>query len=72
MGTPVLFEELTLDVALELAKTRGIIIFPVATTEAHGNHLPLGTEGRHQPFTMTPRETQFSEPLRSVTAPCRH
>jgi len=44
MGTPVLFEELTLDAALELAQTRGIIIFPVATTEAHGNHLPLGTD----------------------------
>lgn len=40
----VLWEELTLDKAAELAEKRGIIIFPVATTEAHGNHLPLGTD----------------------------
>ncbi|WP_312334343.1 creatininase family protein [Anaerospora hongkongensis] len=40
----VLWEELTLDDALELAEKRGIIIVPVATTEAHGNHLPLGTD----------------------------
>jgi len=44
MSEPVIFESLTLDVAVELAKTRGIIIFPVATTEAHGDHLPLGTD----------------------------
>ena len=44
MGKPVIYEELTLDHALELAEKRGIIIFPVATTEAHGNHLPLGTD----------------------------
>ncbi len=41
---PVIWEELTLDRALDLAEKRGIIIFPVATTEAHGNHLPLGTD----------------------------
>ncbi len=40
----VKWEELTLDTALDLADKRGIIIFPVATTEAHGNHLPLGTD----------------------------
>lgn len=40
----ILWEELTLDTALALAEKRGIIIFPVATTEAHGNHLPLGTD----------------------------
>lgn len=40
----VRWEELTLDTALDLAEKRGIIIFPVATTEAHGNHLPLGTD----------------------------
>lgn len=43
-GQAVLWEELTLDDALELAEKRGIIIVPVATTEAHGNHLPLGTD----------------------------
>lgn len=44
MSKPVIFEALTLDNAVELARTRGIIIFPVATTEAHGDHLPLGTD----------------------------
>jgi len=44
MTQPVIFESLTLDAAVELAKNRGIIIFPVATTEAHGDHLPLGTD----------------------------
>lgn len=44
MTQPVLFEELTLDAAVESAKTRGIIIVPVATTEAHGDHLPLSTD----------------------------
>jgi creatinine amidohydrolase/Fe(II)-dependent formamide hydrolase-like protein len=44
MSKPVIYEELTLDRALELAEKRSIIIFPVATTEAHGNHLPLGTD----------------------------
>jgi len=44
MPNPILFEELTLDLAVDLAKTRGIIIFPVATTEAHGDHLPLSTD----------------------------
>jgi len=44
MSKPIIWEELTLDTALELSKERGIIIFPVATTEAHGNHLPLGTD----------------------------
>lgn len=40
----IVWEELTLDAALDLAEKRGIIIFPVATTEAHGYHLPLGTD----------------------------
>ena len=40
----VKWEELTLDTALDLAEKRGIVIFPVATAEAHGNHLPLGTD----------------------------
>ncbi|MDQ7989515.1 MAG: creatininase family protein [Candidatus Dactylopiibacterium sp.] len=44
MSEPILFEELTLDAAVDLARTRGIIIFPVATTEAHGDHLPLSTD----------------------------
>lgn len=44
MSKPILFEELTLEEAVDLAKTRGIIIFPVATTEAHGDHLPLATD----------------------------
>jgi len=44
MSKPVIYEELTLDQALDLAEQRGIIIFPAATTEAHGNHLPLGTD----------------------------
>lgn len=40
----VLWEELQLDEALSLAENRGIAILPVATTEAHGDHLPLGTD----------------------------
>lgn len=44
MSEPIFFESLTLDAAVELATQRGIIIFPVATTEAHGEHLPLGTD----------------------------
>lgn len=44
MSEPVFFEALTLDAAVELAEKRGIVIFPVATTEAHGDHLPLGTD----------------------------
>jgi len=41
---PIRFEELTLDAALELAHTRGIVLVPAATTEGHGNHLPLATD----------------------------
>lgn len=44
MGDPVYWEELTLDAALSLAQARGIVILPAATTEAHGDHLPLGTD----------------------------
>ncbi|MBV5299294.1 MAG: creatininase family protein, partial [Rhodoferax sp.] len=44
MSEPVIFEALTVEAAVDLAKNRGIIIFPVATTEAHGDHLPLGTD----------------------------
>lgn len=40
----IIWEELAVDTAIKLAQQRGIIIFPVATTEAHGNHLPLGTD----------------------------
>lgn len=40
----VRFEELTLDKAQEIAEQRGIILVPVATTEGHGNHLPLSTD----------------------------
>jgi len=44
MPDPILFEEQTLDAAVELAHRRGIVIFPVATTESHGDHLPLATD----------------------------
>ena len=44
MKQPVCFEELTLDKALRLAQTRGIMLVPAATTEGHGNHLPLATD----------------------------
>ncbi len=44
MSSPIRFEELTVDAAADLAHVRGIIIFPVATTEAHGDHLPLCTD----------------------------
>ena len=44
MSKPIYWEELTLDVALGLADRRGIVILPAATTEAQGNHLPLGTD----------------------------
>lgn len=38
------FENLNLSDAIELAKTRGIMLVPVATTEGHGDHLPLKTD----------------------------
>ena len=38
------YEEQTLDVIVKLAKERGIIIVPAATTEGHGYHLPTGTD----------------------------
>ncbi len=38
------YEDLTLDQAVNAAKTRGIILVPAATTEGHGNHLPLSTD----------------------------
>ena len=44
MTEAIHYEDLSLDKALEAAEKRGIIIFPVATTEAHGTHLPLGTD----------------------------
>lgn len=44
MDKPILYEELTLDNAIHLAKTRGMIIVPAATTEVHGDHLPMGTD----------------------------
>ncbi|MEC5341993.1 creatininase family protein [Brenneria populi] len=44
MAEAIHFDELSLDQAVASAETRGIIILPVATTEAHGTHLPLGTD----------------------------
>ena len=44
MEQPVCFEELTLDRAMALAETRGIVLLPAATTEGHGYHLPLATD----------------------------
>lgn len=41
---PVILENLNLTEAVTLAKERGIILVPVATTEGHGNHLPLKTD----------------------------
>ena len=41
---PLRYEDLTLDKAKEIADTRGIILVPAATTEGHGNHLPLSTD----------------------------
>lgn len=41
---PVLFEEMNLTEAVTIAKERGIILVPVATTEGHGDHLPLSTD----------------------------
>lgn len=41
---PVIFENLNLTDAVSIAKARGIILVPVATTEGHGNHLPLKTD----------------------------
>lgn len=40
----VIFEDLNLSDAVALAKKRGIILVPVATTEGHGDHLPLKTD----------------------------
>jgi creatinine amidohydrolase/Fe(II)-dependent formamide hydrolase-like protein len=44
MAQPVRFEELTLDEAVSMAQTRGIMLVPAATTEGHGYHLPLATD----------------------------
>jgi creatinine amidohydrolase/Fe(II)-dependent formamide hydrolase-like protein len=44
MAQPIRFEELTLDEAVSLAQTRGIMLVPAATTEGHGYHLPLATD----------------------------
>lgn len=41
---PVIFENLSVAEALDIAKDRGIILVPVATTEGHGDHLPLKTD----------------------------
>jgi len=44
MGKLIKYEELTLDQVLHLVKTRGIILVPAATTEGHGDHIPMGTD----------------------------
>jgi creatinine amidohydrolase/Fe(II)-dependent formamide hydrolase-like protein len=41
---PVAYENLNLAQAKKLADERGMIIVPVATTEGHGDHLPLKTD----------------------------
>jgi len=41
---PIRYEELSLDEAVNLAQTRGIMLVPAATTEGHGCHLPLATD----------------------------
>ncbi len=41
---PLCYEDMTLDEAAHIAATRGIILVPCATTEGHGNHLPLSTD----------------------------
>ena len=43
-GPIIRYEEQTLDVIVKLAKERGIVIVPAATTEGHGYHLPTGTD----------------------------
>lgn len=44
MKHPIQYEELSLDEAVNLAQTRGIMLVPAATTEGHGCHLPLATD----------------------------
>ena len=44
LSKPVAYEELTLAGAKQVADERGIIIVPIATTEGHGDHLPLNTD----------------------------
>jgi creatinine amidohydrolase/Fe(II)-dependent formamide hydrolase-like protein len=75
---PVIWEELTLDHALDLAENRGIIIFPVATTEAHGNHLPLGTDTftaewiANELSSLTGLPVLSPTPIRAGTSPTFH
>ncbi len=44
MAEVIKLEELSVDEAVRLARERGIVIVPIATTESHGNHLPLATD----------------------------
>lgn len=41
---PVVFENLNVSEAIDIAEKRGIILVPIATTEGHGEHLPLKTD----------------------------
>jgi creatinine amidohydrolase/Fe(II)-dependent formamide hydrolase-like protein len=78
MSKPVIFEELAIDVATELAEQRGIIIVPAATTEAHGYHLPLGTDSftaewiAKELSARTGLPTLVPTPIRAGASPTFH
>lgn len=78
MRQPVVYEDLTLDAALGLAERRGIIILPAATTEAHGNHLPLGTDTftaewiARELSARTGLPALIPTPIRAGTSPTFH
>jgi creatinine amidohydrolase/Fe(II)-dependent formamide hydrolase-like protein len=44
LNSAIHYENLSLDGAKRIADERGIIVVPVATTEGHGDHLPLATD----------------------------